>query len=285
MTTCCACCCFYPKYKRKVDNIYPRSLDAPLVKPEVDKLQYYVQIHPEKLSKIAEYLYQNLKWGLNGTYKNRNYVKNTIEAADKILLAITPQNLNYYATSYLKIIQKLLEQGGASGGSGVDVTVAGSSGVTASGSGNVNSGNAANANNSNSDHLEYQKLAAGMFQKFCEKEASNSSTTSYNLNYDTFVCQFSAMCYNSHKEIRSSGLQCLATLVKRLVPEDSLRAGYLWDNMDKIVPALLFIMHETFKASPQTNSEVDFYESNEKEEQYLERYIFGGLGKSYHLNS
>ena len=115
MTSCCcayAYCCFYPKYKRKVDHIYPRNLDAPLVKPEVDKLQYYVQIHPEKLSKIADYLYLNLKWGLNGTYRNRNYVKNTIEAADKILLAITPQNLNYYATSYLKIIQKLLEQGG-----------------------------------------------------------------------------------------------------------------------------------------------------------------------------
>ena len=247
MTSCCACCCFYPKYKRKVDNIYPRSLDAPLVKPEVDKLQYYVQIHPEKLSKIAEYLYQNLKWGLNGTYKNRNYVKNTIEAADKILLAITPQNLNYYATNYLRIIQKLLEQGGGASGTGAAATASsnangGGGGVPSSGSGNLNS-NSAN----NLDHLEYQKLAAGMFQKFCEKEAANSSTTSYNLNYDTFVCQFSAMCYNNNKEIRSSGLQCLATMVKRLVPDDSLRAGYLWDNMDKIVPALLFIMHENFK--------------------------------------
>lgn len=109
--SCCACCCFYPKYKRKVDNIYPRSYDLPLVKTEVEKLQYYVRQHPEKLSKIGEYLYQHLKWGLNGTYKNRNYVKNTVEAVDKILFVITPQNLNYYAANYLKIIQKLLEQG------------------------------------------------------------------------------------------------------------------------------------------------------------------------------
>ena len=109
--SCCACCCFYPKYKRKVDNIYPRSYDLSLVKIEVEKLQYYVQQHPEKLSKIGEYFYQHLKWGLNGTYKNRNYVKNTVEAVDKILLVITPQNLNYYAANYLKIIQKLLEQG------------------------------------------------------------------------------------------------------------------------------------------------------------------------------
>jgi hypothetical protein len=95
--SCCACCCFYPKYKRKVDNIYPRVYDANLVKNEVDKLQYYVTVHPEKLSKIGEYLYHNLKKGLNGGSKYRNYVKNTIEAVDKILQVTTPQNLNYYA--------------------------------------------------------------------------------------------------------------------------------------------------------------------------------------------
>lgn len=261
MSSCCACCCFYPKYKRKVDNIYPRSLDAPLNKPEVDKLQYYVKIHPEKLSKIGDYLYQNLKWGLNGTYKNKNYVKNTIEAVDKILMAITPQNLNYYANSYLRIIQKLLEQGGA--GAGLS-----NNGIATSGSGNLN------VNYTNNDNLEYQKMAASMFQKFCDKEASNSSTTSFNSNYDSFVCQFSSMCYNNNKderikaEIRSSGLQCLATMVKRLVPDDSLRAGYLWDNMDKIVPALLFIMHENFTKTKH----VDLNE--EYDDRDLERYIF-----------
>lgn len=112
--SCCACCCFYPKYKRKVDNIYPRQVDAPLVKNEVDKLQYYVTVHPEKLSKIGDCLYHNLKRGLNGAHKNRNYVKNTIEAVEKILVVITPQNLNYFAPYYLKIIQKLLEQSGSS---------------------------------------------------------------------------------------------------------------------------------------------------------------------------
>lgn len=116
--SCCACCCFYPKYKRKVDNIYPRrQVDAPLVKNEVDKLQYYVTVHPEKLAKIGECLYHNLKRGLNGAQKNRNYVKNTIEAVEKILLVITPQNLNYFAPYYLKIINKLLEQSGSSSSS------------------------------------------------------------------------------------------------------------------------------------------------------------------------
>ena len=151
--------------------------------------------------------------------------------------------------------------------------------MSASGSGNLNAANSA-------DYLEYQKLAANMFQKFCEKEAANSSTTSYNLNYDSFVCQFSSMCYNNNRderirgEIRSSGLQCLATMVRRLVPDDALRAGYLWDNMDKIVPALLFIMHETFlltSASPG-QEEKDYYESDKLDEHELEKYIHGGLG-------
>lgn len=116
--SCCACCCFYPKYKRKVDNIYPhrRQVDAPLVKNEVDKLQYYVTVHPEKLAKIGDCLYHHLKRGLND--KNRNYVKNTIEAVEKILVVIQPQNLSYFAPYYFKIIQKLLEQSGSSSTSG-----------------------------------------------------------------------------------------------------------------------------------------------------------------------
>jgi hypothetical protein len=261
--SCCACCCFYPKYKRKVDNIYPRSLDAPLIKNEVDKLQYYVSVHPEKLSKIGDYLYQNLKWGLSGSYKNRNYVKNTVEAVEKILIVITPQNLNYYAANYLKIIQKLLEQGGA----GADFTTL--TGQTMprsySAGGGVppsNSNGAINAANAN-DYLEYQKMAASLFQKFCEKEATNLATVNYNLNFDTFVCQFSSMCYNNNKdasvraEIRSSAMQCLSTMTKRLVPDDNLRASYLWDNMDKIIPALLYIVHEACAAELPTDVVVE----------------------------
>lgn len=127
--SCCACCCFYPKYKRKVDNIYPRQVDSPLVKNEVDKLQYYVTVHPEKLSKIGDCLYHNLKRGLNGAHKNRNYVKNTIEAVEKILVVITPQNLNYFAAYYLKIIQKLLEQSGSSAGGTLAQSSSGGPGI------------------------------------------------------------------------------------------------------------------------------------------------------------
>ena len=209
--SCFTCCCFYPKYKRKVDSIYPRSPEGNLVKNEIDKLQYYSCQHPEKLSKIGEYLYQNLKWGLNGRYKNQNYVRNTIEAVDRILMVIGAEYINFYANSYLKMIQKLLEQ----------------------------------------TDLDYQRMATNSFKKFCEKESSNQ-TANHNRNYDQFVCQFSAMCYNNNKdasvrsEIRISGLQGIGAMVKKLDPDESLQATYLWDNMDKIISALLFIMQESF---------------------------------------
>jgi hypothetical protein len=288
MTTCCACCCFYPKYKRKVDNIYPRNYDAPLIKNEVDKLQYYVTVHPEKLSKIGDYLYQNLKWGLNGSDKNRNYVKNTVEAVEKILFVITPQNLNYYAPNCLKIIQKLLEQGGAGAKASGGIPRVVSNGMSNSSStSRISNANSTTINNNTSESLEYQKMAANLFVKFCEKEATDLSTLNNNLNFDTFVCQFSSMCYNNNKdesvrfEIRSSALQCLSTLVKRLVPDDNLRAGYLWDNMDKIIPALLFIMHETFLNNEELNlnDQIDGDYSNDEIE--LDRYLYG----DFYINS
>jgi hypothetical protein len=303
--SCCACCCFYPKYKRKVDNIYPRSLDAPLIKNEVDKLQYYVSVHPEKLSKIGDYLYQNLKWALSGSYKNRNYVKNTVEAVEKILIVITPQNLNYYASNYLKIIQKLLEQGGAGAdfaampGSTMPMSFSGLAAAAngGGGGGGVAPSTSSGAINSANDSLEYQKMAASLFQKFCEKEASNLATVNYNLNFDTFVCQFSSMCYNSNKdlairaEIRSSALQCLSTMAKRLVPDDSLRASYLWDNMDKVIPGLLYIMHEAYLNAAAENGVLTVEEAGrrplaidddlEDEERELNRYLHG----EFYINS
>lgn len=272
-----------------MDNIYPRQIDDPLIKNEVDKLQYYVTTHPEKLSKIGEYLYQYLKYGLH-SYKNRNYVKNTVEAVEKVLVATAPQNLNYYAPNCLKIIQKLLEQGGVggrmSGASDTLMTRAHSSGVS-----NSNSSSGIHSSSGpGTDNLEYQKMAASLFQKFCEKEASNLASVTYNLNFDTFVCQFSSMCYNSNKdtsvraEIRCSALQCLATMAKRLVPDDNLKASYMWDNMDKIVPAVLFIMHENYVVKDREGRNIlpinidDNLKIDEKE---LDRYLYG----DFYINS
>lgn len=140
-----------------------------------------------------------------------------------------------------------------------------------------------------SDGLEYQKMAASLFQKFCEKEATNTGVAGNNQqNFDQFVCQFSLMCYNTNKdecvraEIRSSGLQCLATMVKRLVPDDNLRAGYIWENMDKIVPALLFIMHESYltqhpNAVVVANSKLENETDNGNiESDDFNRYLYGG---------
>jgi hypothetical protein len=137
------------------------------------------------------------------------------------------------------------------------------------------------AASNNIEYLEYQKLAADLFRKFCEKEAANQSTANYNLNYDTFVCQFSSMCYNNNKdenakaEIRSSGLRCLATMVRRLVPDDCLRATFLWDNMNKIVPALLYIMHEKSIESMDKTRKPQDNDDELIDEENLIRYLDG----------
>ncbi|RMZ98711.1 EFR3 like cmp44E, partial [Brachionus plicatilis] len=177
-----------------------------------------------------------------------------------------------------QMIQKLLEQGYGLAAQMQPVSHSAMSNTSSYGT----------LNNTSNESLRYQKKAAGLFQTFCEKESSNLSN--YNLNFDQFVCQFSSLCFNSHKEesmraeIRSSGLQCLATMVHRLVPDDNLRAGYIWDNMDKIVAGILFIIHERYTARHKTSCQLDHsdYDYHE-DEQELAEYIYGELYTSTRL--
>lgn len=66
---------------------------------------------------------------------------------------------------------------------------------------------------------------------------------------------------------------------KRLGPDDPLRAGYLWDNMDKIVHALLYIMLEKIvsgKQQQQLNQKpINIEDSLEEDEAELNRYLYG----------
>jgi hypothetical protein len=174
--------------------------------------------------------------------------------------------MKYYIISKSILNNRFCVKAKGMGGTTSSNNIAGGGGATAAAAA------ASAAASNNTDGLEYQKMAASLFQKFCDKEASNlSSTVNYQLNFDQFVCQFSAMCYNTNKEervraeVRSSGLQCLATMVKRLVPDDNLRAGYIWDNMDKIVPALLFIMHESFLAQHPILARLPQLSENERD--------------------
>jgi hypothetical protein len=74
-------------------------------------------------------------------------------------------------------------------------------------------------------------------------------------------------------------------MAKRLVPDDNLRASYLWDNMDKVIPGLLYIMHEAY-VNAENGFNVDgrplaIDDDLEDEERELNRYLHG----EFYINS
>jgi len=67
-------------------------------------------------------------------------------------------------------------------------------------------------------------------------------------------------------------------MVKRLVPEESLSAGFIWENTDKIVPALLFIMQESYLKGDGANCSGELCDANDEDAEMdhtLDRYLYG----------
>lgn len=78
-----------------------------LVKSNMEKLTFYASSQPEKLDRIGDYLVQKVSLNI---YRNRiGFVEIAMEAMDILLASCTPQTLNLFVESYLKIIQLLLE--------------------------------------------------------------------------------------------------------------------------------------------------------------------------------
>lgn len=78
-----------------------------LVKSNMEKLTFYASSQPEKLDRIGDYLVQKVSQNI---YRNRlGFVEIAMEAMDILLSSCTPQTLNLFVESYLKIIQLLLE--------------------------------------------------------------------------------------------------------------------------------------------------------------------------------
>lgn len=133
---CCGCCsALRPRYKRLVDNIFPVNPDDGLVKSNMEKLTFYSLSSPEKLDRIGEYLYQKAAKDINrkryklvivmnfaqfffilyfdvsrcfSSFSNR-LVEIAMEAMDLLLMACHAQTLNLFVESFLRMIQKLME--------------------------------------------------------------------------------------------------------------------------------------------------------------------------------
>ncbi|XP_041357313.1 protein EFR3 homolog B-like isoform X2 [Gigantopelta aegis] len=211
MAGCCGCCsALKPRYKRLVDNIFPANPEDGLQKNNMAQLTFFAVSSPDKLDKIGQYMEQRLS---REVHRHKiEYVFIAMEACDQLLKSCHAQSLNLFVESFLKMVQKLLE----------------------------------------SEEPELQILATNSFVKFANIE---EDTPSYHRRYDFFVQRFSTMCHNNNPDqemrtrIRSVGLRGLQGVVRKTVTDD-LQVN-IWDpiHMDKIVPSLLFNMHDSSRES------------------------------------
>ena len=110
MATSQLCSCFgqlRPKYKRKVDQIFPRDARDGLVKSNMDKLIFYALSSPEKLDRIGAYLARKLESHIY--WKRYEFVLITMEAMEQLLSACHAPDINLFVASFLKMVQALLE--------------------------------------------------------------------------------------------------------------------------------------------------------------------------------
>ena len=110
MATSQLCSCFgqlRPKYKRKVDQIFPRDAKDGLVKSNMDKLIFYALSSPEKLDRIGAYLARKLESHIY--WRRYEFVLITMEAMEQLLSACHAPDINLFVASFLKMVQALLE--------------------------------------------------------------------------------------------------------------------------------------------------------------------------------
>ncbi|XP_060082067.1 protein EFR3 homolog B-like [Ylistrum balloti] len=205
MAACCGCCsALKPRWKRLVDNIFPVNPEDGLVKNEMDKLTFYAISSPEKLDRIGTYLEKKLASDIHRRRIGLIFV--AMDALDQLLVSCHSHSLNLFVESFLKMVQKLLEL----------------------------------------DEPDLQILATQSFVKFTNIE---EDTPSYHRRYDFFVSKFSSMCHSgtpneeTRTRIQSAGLRGLQGVVRKTASDD-LQVN-IWEDvhMDKIVPSLLYNMH------------------------------------------
>lgn len=215
LTSCLCCNACQPRYKRLVDSIYPAAPDLGLVKANMQKLTFYAISHPEKLDRIGDYMANRVSRDI---YRLRmGFVRLTLEAMDSLLAACHGSpSLNLFVESFLKVIQKLLE----------------------------------------TQQPDFEIMATDSFVNFANIQ---EDTPSYHRRYDFFISRFSALCHSAHpapnirNKLRGAGIKGLRGVVRKTVG-DELQAN-IWEkqHMEKIVPSLLFNMHDGMEMDSKFN--------------------------------
>ncbi|XP_063699541.1 protein EFR3 homolog cmp44E [Culicoides brevitarsis] len=201
---CCGCCsALRPRYKRLVDNIFPVNPDDGLVKSNMEKLTFYSLSSPEKLDRIGEYLYQKATKDIN----RRRYklVEIAMEAMDSLLIACHAQTLNLFVESFLRMVQKLLED--------------------------------------SNPHL--QIMATNSFVRFANiEEDTPSYHRRYDFFISKFssMCHGIHDDLEMQKNMRFAGIKGLQGVIRKTVSDDLVENIWEKQHMEKIVPSLLFNM-------------------------------------------
>ncbi|XP_014242246.1 protein EFR3 homolog cmp44E isoform X2 [Cimex lectularius] len=202
---CLPCTCMRPRYKRLVDNIFPNVPQEGLNKSNMEKLTFYSLSSPEKLDRIAEYLYQRASRDISR--KRIGYVVMAMEAMDTLLIACHAQTLNLFVESFLRMIQKLLES------TEPDLQILATQSFV-------------KFANIEEDTPSYHRRYDFFVSKF--------SSMCHNANNNAEV----------RRQIRLAGIKGLQGVIRKTVADDLVENIWEPTHMDKILPSLLFNMQD-----------------------------------------
>ncbi|XP_055619562.1 protein EFR3 homolog cmp44E isoform X2 [Toxorhynchites rutilus septentrionalis] len=210
--SCCGCCsALRPRYKRLVDNIFPVNPEDGLVKSNMEKLTFYSLRSPEKLDRIGEYLYQRASKDI---YRKRyKFVEIAMEAMDLLLMACHAQILNLFVESFLRMVQKLLED----------------------------------------TNPTLQIMATNSFVRFANiEEDTPSYHRRYDFFISKFssMCYGNNDDLELRDSMRMAGIKGLQGVIRKTVSDDLVENIWEKQHMEKIVPSLLFNMQSTGGSKP-----------------------------------
>ncbi|ALC40651.1 stmA [Drosophila busckii] len=199
---CCGCCsALRPRYKRLVDNIFPVNPEDGLVKSNMEKLTFYSLSSPDKLDRIGEYLYQKATKDINR--KRYKLAEIAMEAMDQLLQACHAQTLNLFVESFLRMVQKLLED----------------------------------------SNPNLKIMATNSFVKFANiNEDTPSYHRRYDFFISKFSSMCHSDSSDLRDSLRLAGIKGLQGVIRKTVSDDLVENIWEAQHMEKIVPSLLFNM-------------------------------------------
>ncbi|XP_028391452.1 protein EFR3 homolog B-like [Dendronephthya gigantea] len=220
MATSQLCSCFgqlRPKYKRKVDQIFPRDARDGLVKSNMDKLIFYALSSPEKLDRIGAYLNRKLESHIY--WRRYGFVLITMEAMEQLLSACHAPDINLFVASFLKMVQKLLES------SETDLQIRGTESFVIFA-------------NIEEDTPSYHREYDFFVSKFSE------------------MCYHDCGTLEEDKKIKIAGLSGLQGIFRKTVSDDLQVNIWDQEFMGKIIPSLLHVLeHGQSNQEAPINSE------------------------------